>query len=647
MKTALVATTPVAAESATVETSIVIRTFNEARNLERLLRGIQEQTYTDWEILLVDSGSTDATLEIARRYTSNVFHIPREKFTFGRSLNLGCLQARGRYLVFVSAHIYPVNNTWLANLVRPFTEPAVGMVYGRQMGVEGSRVSEARDLERVFGTASQVLIDQPCGHNGNAAIRRNLWVQQPFDETLTGLEDLDWVRKIQRDGHRVYYAANAAVHHVHRESIHQLYKRFFREAIAYRTVFPGYRYDWSRMINGLVYSLAADSLYAIRQRVSLHQFLQIPSSRIAEYLARWRGLHYHARLSPELLLHLYYPKLTTQVVIEAAGKHRLKETEIPQPVAGEVLIKVAYVGVCATDLEVAQGQLDYYRRGMARYPIVPGHEFSGVIVEIGAGVRRLRKGDKVVGECVIGCGTCAWCAKGEAHRCASRQEVGVINRDGAYSGYLIMPARAVHRLPRRIVLREAALVEPLAVCLKGLRKLNPRPEGSACVVGAGPLGNLCAQLLKQRKLRVTVIDQHEGRLRLLDQYGINSRRELERVETFDYLIEATGNETVIPWLLEGSKPSVKILLLGLPYAQPVPVTFNSVPCYDKEIFGSIASERQDWEEAIRLIRRHTINLDDHTACVLPIESYETAWRQVETHERFKVLLAAHPSLNGF
>ena len=156
------------------ETSIVIRTRNEERHLGRLLEAIREQTYTAWEILLVDSGSTDATLEVAHRYIpeSHIHHIAPHEFTYGRSLNLGCRQARGRYLVFVSAHTYPVNNTWLSNLVRPFDDPMVAMVYGRQRGVAFSRLSEERDLERMFGVTSKVLIDEPFGHNANSAVRR-------------------------------------------------------------------------------------------------------------------------------------------------------------------------------------------------------------------------------------------------------------------------------------------------------------------------------------------------------------------------------------------------------------------------------------------------------------------------------------------
>ena len=93
-----------------VKVSVVIRTLNEAKHLENLLKGIHQQNYTDWEIVLVDSGSTDGTLDIANRYDARIFHIPKDEFTFGRSLNIGCHEARGDYLVFASGHVWPITN---------------------------------------------------------------------------------------------------------------------------------------------------------------------------------------------------------------------------------------------------------------------------------------------------------------------------------------------------------------------------------------------------------------------------------------------------------------------------------------------------------------------------------------------------------
>ena len=204
------------------ESSIVIRTLNEGKHLEKLLIAITEQTYTDWEIILVDSGSTDDTIQIAQKYTKNIYHMRKEDFTFGRSLNIGCEKANGKYLVFVSAHIYPLSNNWLSNLINPLEDPQIGMVYGAQrVGPENS-IAEERSLLGNFINTSQIMIDEPSGHNGNSAIRHNLWLRYQFDERLTGLEDMAWAKLIQRDGFRVFYSAEARIVHIHEESLKQV-----------------------------------------------------------------------------------------------------------------------------------------------------------------------------------------------------------------------------------------------------------------------------------------------------------------------------------------------------------------------------------------------------------------------------------------
>ena len=626
------------------ETSIVIRARDEAKHIGRLLAGIQEQTYRDWEIIIVDSGSTDETESIASKYTSNICHIPPEDFTFGRSLNLGCQQAQGSYLVFASAHTYPLTNNWLGNLVKPFQDSQICMVYGGQRGGRTNSLSEEKDLLQIFGQTSKILIDEPLGNNGNAAIRRSLWLEGTFDETLTGLEDIDWAKRFQVRGYRIYYAADARIAHIHEESFLQVYRRYLREGLAYRRIFSRFRMSKQEAIKRLMYSVAADSLYALRHRKSLRKVMGILPYRTAEWVGKYRGSRNHNSLGRRLLPTLYNPKVSESVLIEAPGQHRLRQTEVPQAGTHEVLIQVAYVGVCATDLEVMRGSLEYYQRSYASYPITPGHEYSGVVVKVGDKVSNVHRGQKVVGECAIGCGECAACQGGEFYRCKGRAEVGVINMDGAYARYLKLPARYVHRLPDDISLREAPLVEPLAACIKGLRRLNVVSGREACVVGAGPVGNLMAQLLCHRGLGVTVVDPDERRLALLNKYDINTLIAPGGLEKFDYLIEASGNEAVIPMLIEGSKPSASILLLGLPYTRPISVAFSTVTGYDKEIVGSVASQGVDWEEAIRLLSQGAVRVDDHISVVLPLEQYNSAWELQEEKRHLKVLLAVNREL---
>ena len=116
------------------QVSVVIRCCNEEEHIGRLLSGILEQSVTNVDIVVVDSGSTDATLAIASRYAVTVRHIGRHEFTFGRALHCGCAAARSEYIVIASAHVYPVYRDWLAKMLAPFSDADIGLLYGQQRG---------------------------------------------------------------------------------------------------------------------------------------------------------------------------------------------------------------------------------------------------------------------------------------------------------------------------------------------------------------------------------------------------------------------------------------------------------------------------------------------------------------------------------
>jgi len=177
--------------------SIVIRAYNEEKHLGALLEGIAQQSFQNYEIILVDSGSTDRTLAIASQYPVKILHIKPEDFMFGRSLNLGLLSAAGEIAVLASAHVLPQNNDWLKNLIAPFSDAKVAIAYGKQRGGRESRFSESRHFIRWFPDKSDFDQPHPYCNNANLALRRSVWGQQAFDETLTGLEFLSPRTRVQ------------------------------------------------------------------------------------------------------------------------------------------------------------------------------------------------------------------------------------------------------------------------------------------------------------------------------------------------------------------------------------------------------------------------------------------------------------------
>ena len=122
--------------------SIIIRAFNEEEHIGRLLYGISQQTYPKPEVILVDSGSTDKTLEIASHFPVKIVQIKPKEFTFGRSLNYGVAAAAGEFIVNISAHCYPTYPDWLDQLTQPFKDPSIGLSYGRQIGGSSNHYSE-------------------------------------------------------------------------------------------------------------------------------------------------------------------------------------------------------------------------------------------------------------------------------------------------------------------------------------------------------------------------------------------------------------------------------------------------------------------------------------------------------------------------
>ena len=169
--------------------SIVIRAYNEEKHLERLLQGIEQQSMKEVEVILVDSGSTDHTIEIARSHAVKIVQIDPLQFTFGRSLNLGIQHASAGIVVLASAHVYPVYPDWLEKLVEPFTNPQVALTYGKQRGNEESKFSEHQIFNQWFPERLQPVQDHPFCNNANAAIRKSFWQETAYDETLPGLED--------------------------------------------------------------------------------------------------------------------------------------------------------------------------------------------------------------------------------------------------------------------------------------------------------------------------------------------------------------------------------------------------------------------------------------------------------------------------
>jgi len=287
--------------------SIVIRAFNEQQHIGRLLHGISQQTYPHPEVILVDSGSTDRTLAIASQYLVKIVHIQPEEFTFGRSLNRGIAASTGDLVVITSAHCYPVYPDWLEQLTSPFKSKEIALCYGKQRGGEHNHYSEQQFFRKYFPENSVSQQSHPYSHNANAAIRRTLWGQHPYDENLTGLEDLAWSSWLMEEGYSIAYVAEAEVVHVHQETYSQVHKRYRREAIAMKQILPHSTFSFSDFFKMWLRTTLSDAIQAKHENVLREHWRSIPVFRLMQYWGTYRGFHYGGKVTAELLRSFYYP----------------------------------------------------------------------------------------------------------------------------------------------------------------------------------------------------------------------------------------------------------------------------------------------------------------------------------------------------
>ncbi len=622
--------------------SVLIRTFNEERDLPALLEAIAGQSLVDHEVVVVDSGSQDRTREIAEAAGARIVRIDSRDFTFGYSLNVGVRQSRADVVVIVSAHTVPIGEHWLANLVESFADPSVAMAYGRQLGNEESKFAERQDFLRTFPGKSEVL-EPPhfFANNANAAIRRRDWEDHPFDEALTGLEDIEWARHWLRRGRKVTYRADAAIYHIHRESWRQVRHRYYREALAMRAMGLAGTSGVSAALAELQY-LATDLIAFPKERVSTDRLVDVIRFRYEKARGTIRGLgEGQSAPTPRTREELFFDRRYSAVVVTGPGRARLEERTIPTVRPGEILVEVAYVGVCGTDLEVRDGALAYFQDGRAGFPIVPGHEVSGRVASLGVNVTNVAEGDRVVIEPIQGCGTCSACAADDAIACTKRKEMGVFGMDGGYGPFLLTRSEYAQVVPDELDLLRACLCEPTAVVLKGLRRSEPwsRSSREALIVGGGTIGFLAAILLRARGIEVTIAEKQATRRAHAVESRIAVSESLEGYRGQGFVVEATGNATVLAELLERVRPGTCVLALGLPYGRQ-PFSFESIVSADLTVVGSVGSGSRDFRAALEALA--SLSVQGLLKNTVPLKEYHRAWELTRAGSVPKVILEVMP-----
>lgn len=291
-----------------IQASIIIRTLNEARYLPQLLEAIDAQrSEFRSEVILVDSGSTDGTLEIAHAHGCRILTITKEEFSFGRSLNIGCEAAIGEFLVMISGHCVPCHGSWLQRLLSPLADGIVAYSYGRQLGGPDTHWSEHRIFAKYFPEQSDLPQRGIYCNNANSALLKEAWTRYKFDESLTGLEDMHLAQRLVADGGMVGYVAEAGVFHYHHERWPQVRTRFEREALALQRIRPELVVRKRDLVRYLARGVAADIQHARQNRVPLNRLRDVWRYRLAQYWGSYSGNRLSRDVSASMRESYFYP----------------------------------------------------------------------------------------------------------------------------------------------------------------------------------------------------------------------------------------------------------------------------------------------------------------------------------------------------
>ncbi len=327
------------------------------------------------------------------------------------------------------------------------------------------------------------------------------------------------------------------------------------------------------------------------------------------------------------------------------NKLELAEAPIPEIGPGEALVRVAYAGICGSDVHVWQG-----RHPTATYPRIPGHEFSGVLEKMNGAPRDgLNPGDRVVVQPFWSCGMCEPCISGMDNVCRELKIFG-IHEDGCFAEYVRVPLKKVYRLPGNVGLKLGAITEPLAVAVHDVRRSGLQVGERALILGGGPIGMLIALVAQHTGADVYVSEINEYRLAFAQRLGIKTinpakcgpEQETLRITDgrgFDVVYEASGSKPCIQAATGVVKIGGTVLVIGMAGEQP----FNLGAVFAKELTvkGVRIHSQQSFEGAVALLKSGVLNgrLEQILNREFTLDECVEAMRfQVEDANHFKVVI---------
>ncbi len=334
--------------------------------------------------------------------------------------------------------------------------------------------------------------------------------------------------------------------------------------------------------------------------------------------------------------------------VKEEGNVELKDVEYPKIKSDELLVEVKAAGICGTDLHIFHNKSHYVP------PVTLGHEYSGIVIEIGDAVRDFEIGDIVTSPATINCGICHFCRIGATNRCIdpNKRILGVARANGAFAKYMAVPAKIAHKLPKEIPFEEAALAEPAACAVHATEIIPVNMGDSVVILGPGPMGLLILQLAElagASQTIVTGITADQDRLKIAKTLGADVTINVEEENPVgmikrltdglgaDIIFECSGAPAAQKQAFDIVRRRGKIGLVGLT-GREINVSLDKIVEGEIEVKGSWGTLWTSWKLAIKLISLKRLQVRPLISATLPLDQWEKGFQLMENKEVIKVLL---------
>lgn len=317
------------------------------------------------------------------------------------------------------------------------------------------------------------------------------------------------------------------------------------------------------------------------------------------------------------------------IQIPQPNEFQLVDLPDPQCAPDGVIVRTAFCGLCGTDLEILHGAMP---AGHVRYPLVPGHEWTGVVEEVGSSVKNIKPGDRVSVEGYLPCGKCSACLMGEANRCAAHEQLG-LTHNGGLAEFVAAPAKSCHVVPGNIGLDDALMVEPASTVVRGIDRARPFPGMKAAVIGCGTIGLVAARVLGLHQpeaiLGVDLAADQEPLARRAGMTQFTTQR--PSAGDWDLVIVCAQGVKPIQLALDIVRTGGCIVIIGgAPDSDILTIPANLFVMRDLHVEGIFGYTTASWERTLDLVGSRKLILGDLITHRAPIDQFEKALHLVET-----------------